>query len=973
MAPDKSKRNAPVANDSQQTKIHPFFVKQAPNPVADPAAVPDGDNLDQPLHTTPAATTTASSSTIIIDDTTGPRRSTRRKSNVDPPKSTTDAEQIPVIDLVDPSVMEQSLELSKSLSPDSKLLATGDFFLNAEQKKEKKRAEARVQMRREMVDRNETMASLSAGRQLNPFFLPKKPSPVPTDNGTSNGSLSPVTLLEVPWPSQGNSHVTSLTSPPSAPISITRFKPLKQKSSEPANTQWSLGNLARPTIVNNDAAPMQPNVKMTKGEVTSYLASLYPDEILHTGAYVSCMKHVLKSPCNQPTDTLLTEKYKPTAINDILGNQAAAHALSEWLSNWEPIDLGKKRSSTHSPQRKKKKIRTRWDDDDLDDFVVSDSDGGSDAEKVQLFASGKSPAILLVGPPGSGKTAIAYAVSQGLGYDILEVHAGMKRGKKELLQIVEATQSHHVSKDGSNDVWASLFKQNGSVDKQDAPTKSKKASRKSSLPKITRKSGNTSSNSRTSPSKTSKGRRKKTKSFDEDEKKSDYEAKDTDDDDFQETSASPPRKSRKKSKRRISDEDDSESPPQIEPEVIEINPDTIPHTRILNEDTEMAVAIQLSLAHQMGVEHNESEIIAEVLKSQANATTPNNNNSNNSNRRSLILIEDADVVFDQDKSFWQAVSTLIETTKRPIILTCNINPLDYANECARPLTNLTQYIAPLWVVRPSTMELASYLHLVTLAEGIWVDSKSLVDLVTECDNDIRKCLSQVPWKWSSLPLFQLEPDADIVDLTTESVSMSSTSAIKVKNNNKIPSTETLELLSFVDAYIDGGRVRHFEIYEPDTYEYPDSEFAPSFPIITKQAMDVGIRESLKYMCGREEDIHLDLMHALAGGMDDAPACLSINFKVEFECLYELVSSSTLYGAPRALATDYAPMVSLICRYDVDPEEGVLPDEPEEGSRRSSRQAGKRKRRYAPNGHFLFSASYIECEEYSLFVNVLNEV
>ncbi|TPX36804.1 hypothetical protein SeLEV6574_g08000 [Synchytrium endobioticum] len=68
-------------------------------------------------------------------------------------------------------------------------------------------------------------------------------------------------------------------------------------------------------------------------------------------------------------------------------------------------------------------------------------------------------------------------------------------------------------------------------------------------------------------------------------------------------------------------------------------------------------------------------------------------------KKSLVFIEDADVVFEQDKTFWAAISTLIETTKIPIILTCTINPISYDNECARPIATLEKHIAPLYVSR----------------------------------------------------------------------------------------------------------------------------------------------------------------------------------------------------------------------------------------------------------------------------------
>ena len=39
--------------------------------------------------------------------------------------------------------------------------------------------------------------------------------------------------------------------------------------------------------------------------------------------------------------------------------------------------------------------------------------------------------------------------------------------------------------------------------------------------------------------------------------------------------------------------------------------------------------------------------------------------------KTCILLEDVDILFEEDKGFWNAIQAIIETSKCPIILTCS--------------------------------------------------------------------------------------------------------------------------------------------------------------------------------------------------------------------------------------------------------------------------------------------------------------
>lgn len=143
-----------------------------------------------------------------------------------------------------------------------------------------------------------------------------------------------------------------------------------------------------------------------------------------------------------------TEKYKPTSLNEIVGNCESVLQLKRWLEAWRRASEDSVKLSRGDTKHKKK----RKDSDD-DDFVVSDnsSDGGQSNLPVGV--------AVLHGPSGSGKTSSVFALARDLGYKVLEVNASEKRnGKLVLSKLSEATQSHQVQQSTTSEQgFAALF------------------------------------------------------------------------------------------------------------------------------------------------------------------------------------------------------------------------------------------------------------------------------------------------------------------------------------------------------------------------------------------------------------------------------------------------------------------------------------------------------------------------------------
>ncbi|KAI8364050.1 P-loop containing nucleoside triphosphate hydrolase protein [Blakeslea trispora] len=141
-----------------------------------------------------------------------------------------------------------------------------------------------------------------------------------------------------------------------------------------------------------------------------------------------------------------------------------------------------------------------------------------------------------------------------------------------------------------------------------------------------------------------------------------------------------------------------------------------------------------TLSTTLSAKHDSKVTLKSFLrKKEAIASLPVSSSSSvPTTKQSLILLEEVDLLFEEDKGFWTSVIELAQKSKRPIIMTCN-------NLDQIPLDNLCLQII-LDIKPPPDNELLPYLWLVCYREGFQVDPIDLVCLIGLLGRDIRKLL-----------------------------------------------------------------------------------------------------------------------------------------------------------------------------------------------------------------------------------------
>ncbi|KAJ3325778.1 hypothetical protein HDU76_013128 [Blyttiomyces sp. JEL0837] len=728
--------------------IHPFFLGGIPKPNV--KVQEKTEKTEKAEKRTKASTKSANGATNAsqkVDRPTAPSKAKAVK---------TKAPQIPEAE-------------AQNDEPDgAKFKGVDAFFLTSEQLRLKKMFENSEKLQREQEESARISMEFSKGKSINPFLQAgwKNRTSSLSGSDSSKEDLIVYALLdslfekEAPWPSDFNTHVNRELSCGGFSMDheiSTPFK-LKQRAETPDYSLQSPISTSLLMVTSStsgmDCIREDPNlgnhqygaVEVSMEDLKTFLHQTHGNLLLSSP--YQRMLHKLEANLGRdataisPTSSISmnwTDRYKPQTCEGILGevNVEAARLVKNWLYNWksksnEPSnpaptknDGSKRRMRQRSTCHKRaRRSRTRildddfiLDDDDFEEGITTDSEAeaeSSESASASALSELLSGHLRLIGPTGSGRTSAVFAAAAECGYEILEINVGQRRAGKDVSSILsEASKCHSVSVEANNGKnsslaggWAAIFSNpavhSNSDKKETKESQSKKRKGTQGAKNLAPETGHS-----------------------EDDDEDFVDVVGSDDDEFvlkpARSSDRHTRKQKPKSRRNMvvdDDDDGGDSNGDVDSSTVVMRSNS---TSNVAETDQQVSHLEQSIEERITVT---SEGSVPEIQTVAGTTS-------NTSKPVLILVDDADILFEEDKGFWSAIALIMEDD--PLIdsnshIPFNLFPI---------LSDLTR---PVIFDSPTVQEIFCYLHILLLIEGIWLPPDSILKMCLRSSKDIRQCI-----------------------------------------------------------------------------------------------------------------------------------------------------------------------------------------------------------------------------------------
>jgi DNA polymerase III delta prime subunit len=146
--------------------------------------------------------------------------------------------------------------------------------------------------------------------------------------------------------------------------------------------------------------------------------------------------------------------------------------------------------------------------------------------------------------------------------------------------------------------------------------------------------------------------------------------------------------------------------------------------------------LEATQSHQVRNNEDKPESSKKKTKSKFLTEQENSESADSSNRKmSLILIEDADIVFDADFGFVDAINQLVTISKRPVIIMSN------SSNCAHLLRHIQQNSIDF--MSPGCDAMSKWLSIMCLAENVPMDDQVIRRLYLYNQKDVRRTILEL--------------------------------------------------------------------------------------------------------------------------------------------------------------------------------------------------------------------------------------